>query len=341
MRTLEYWNPSAMNQETRPGIALVTRQTRLRLLQNRWGTLGNVAFNIMSNRRAQAQAQDLEVIRQAEAEANAEFSDLQQEELGYQQVVKQLQSDLDFGMAVQLVDRSFLPNFDFSRFEVVVVVGQDGLVANAAKYVGRVPIVAVNPDPDRFDGVLLPFQVREARCAVERVLRGRFEEKGVTLAQVTLQDGQRLLAFNDLFVGASSHVSARYTLRLGTTVEAQSSSGMIISTGAGSTGWMSSVLNMARGVAQAMGRPWNVRTVLDWEDRALLWAVREPFVSRTSQANLVFGRIESDTDMVIESNMSTGGVIFSDGVETDFLEFNNGSIANIGVAEQQARLVVR
>ena len=330
-----------MNQDTRPGIALVTRQTRLRLLQHRWGTHGNVAFNILTNRRAQARAQDLEMIRQAEVEANAEFSDLQQEDLGYQQVIKQLQGELDFGLSVQMVDRNFLPNFDFSRFEVVVVVGQDGLVANAAKYVGRVPIVAVNPDPDRFDGVLLPFQVREARSAVDRVLRGRFTERGVTLAQVTLQDGQRLLAFNDLFVGASSHISARYTLRLGERVEAQSSSGMIISTGAGSTGWMSSVLNMARGVAQAVGKPWNVPTTLDWEDRALLWAVREPFVSRTSQANLVFGRIATDADLVIESNMSAGGVIFSDGVESDFLEFNNGSIATIGVAEQQARLVVR
>ncbi|MFN8858279.1 MAG: hypothetical protein ACK50P_22105 [Planctomycetaceae bacterium] len=332
---------SAKRQDSRPGIALVTRQTRLRQLQHRWGAIGNVQFNMLSNRRAQARQQELEQIRQAELEADAEFSDLQQEDHSYQQVVKQLQGELDFGGAVQMVDRTFLPNFDFSRFEVVVVVGQDGLVANAAKYVGQVPIVAVNPEPSRFDGVLLPFQVREARGAIDRVLRGQFDERLVTLAQVTLQDGQRLLAFNDLFVGAASHVSARYTLRLGASVEAQSSSGMIISTGAGSTGWMSSVLNMARGVAQAMGKPWDVRTTLNWEDRALLWAVREPFVSRTSQARLVFGRIESETDLVVESNMSTGGVIFSDGIESDFLEFNSGSIATVGVAERQARLVVR
>jgi hypothetical protein len=328
-------------QDSRPGIALVIRQTRLRQLQQRWGALGNVQFNMLSNRRVQAREQGLEMIRQAERDADAEFSDLQQEDVCYQQVLKQLQGELDFGGAVQVVDRAFLPNFDFSRFEVVVVVGQDGLVANAAKYVGQVPIVAVNPDPNRFDGVLLPFQVRQARATVERVLRGRFEERGVTLAQVTLQDGQRLLAFNDLFVGAASHVSARYTLRLGANVEAQSSSGMIISTGAGSTGWMSSVLNMARGVAQAVGNVWEVRATLNWEDRALLWAVREPFVSRTSQATLVFGRIEEDGQMVIESNMSTGGVIFSDGVESDFLEFNSGVVANIGMADHQARLVVR
>jgi len=43
----------------------------------------------------------------------------------------------------------------------------------------------------------------------------------------------------------------------------------------------------------------------------------------------------------MESLMPTGGVIFSDGIETDFLQFNSGSIAHIRAAERRARLVVR
>ena len=45
-------------------------------------------------------------------------------------------------------------------------------MANVAKYVGDQPLVGVNPDPTRFDGVLLPFAVR-ARGAVRRVLEGK------------------------------------------------------------------------------------------------------------------------------------------------------------------------
>lgn len=37
--------------------------------------------------------------------------------------------------------------------------------------------------------------------------------------------------------------------------------------------------------------------------------------------------------------MPTNGVIFSDGIETDFLKFNSGSIATIGIAKETARLV--
>ena len=94
----------------------------------------------------------------------------------------------------------------------MVVVGRDGLVANAAKYVGDLPIVAVNPDPRRIDGILLPFQVQQARQAVERAMQNRATIREVTLAETNLNDGQRMLAFNDFFVGCQSHVSARYVL---------------------------------------------------------------------------------------------------------------------------------
>ena len=44
--------------------------------------------------------------------------------------------------------------------------------------------------------------------------------------------------------------------------------------------------------------------------------------------------------MEIESMTSESGVIFSDGIEVDALEFNAGTIAAIGVATRKARLVV-
>jgi hypothetical protein len=273
-------------------------------------------------------------------EAEVEFERLEDEDTTYQRAVTQLRRDLELGLPVLVVDREFLPNFDFARFEVIVVAGQDGLVANTAKYAGNVPIVGVNPDPSRFDGVLLPFQLGDARRAVQVVLKQQHRVRQVTLAEATLQDGQRLLAFNDLFVGAASHVSARYRLTLGEQSEPQSSSGMIVSTGAGSTGWLSSVFNMAAGVSRWLGGEAPDRPQLAWEDRRLVWAVREPFVSRQSQAGLVAGMLDEGDALVVESLMPTNGVIFSDGVETDFLQFNGGTIARIGVARQRANLVV-
>jgi hypothetical protein len=336
-----------------PGITIVSAPTRLEGLRRRWGTKGQAKFLLM---RAHAQEQERRqgqpvqqkrsrgaVAKKAAAPAVqqiAEFDDYEQEDALYKDVVDELEDELQFGLPVRRVDRSFVSNYDFGLSEVVVVVGQDGLVANTAKYVGNVPIVAINPDPARIDGVLLPFRLKDARTIVRRVLDKKSRQRAVTLAEASLNDSQKLLAFNDFFIGAASHVSARYVLETAVASEPQSSSGIIVSTGAGSTGWMSSVFNMARGIAHFQGDDAPPRPSLAWEDRRLIWTVREPFVSKRSQANLVAGWIDDASELVIESLMPEGGVIFSDGIESDFLPFTSGTIARIRVSPQRANLVV-
>src|ERR1051325_1331077 len=174
----------------------------------------------------------------------------------------------------------------------------------------------------------------------KRRIEAKATIREVTLAEIKLHDGQRLLAFNDLFIGARSHVSALYRISCGKKTEVQSSSGVLVSTGAGSTGWLSSVFNMVSGVASFRGGKVVEPVRMPWEDRRLIYVVREPFVSRHSQANLVTGMLESGQELVLESLMPSGGVVFSDGMEADFLQFNSGATATVRAAEQRARLVV-
>jgi hypothetical protein len=338
---------------TLPIIAVVTRETRLDGLKARWATTRAAAFRLqqavghefelrrqrMAKRGRPLKKADEQVVLAAVA-ALADESEYESEDEIYQRTVRELMTELDLGYPVKKIDRTFLPNFDFGRCVLVVVIGQDGLVANTAKYVGDLPIVAVNPDPARNDGVLLPFQVREARSAVRRVLDHKAPTREITLAEVNTNDGQRMLAFNDFFVGCSSHVSARYTIEAESQIESQSSSGILVSTGAGSTGWLSSLFNMTAGFCRFAGGREPQRVVLTWEDRRLVWAVREPFRSKHSSADLVAGFLDEKNELVIGSQMPTGGVIFSDGVESDFLEFNSGSIARFTISKQRARLVV-
>jgi len=236
--------------------------------------------------------------------------------------------------------RSLFPTYLFTKNDVVVTLGQDGLVANTAKYVGGQPIVAVNPDPERIDGILLPFSLDQLPAHLAGAISGRARIRSITLAEARLDDKQRLLAFNDLFVGAQSHVSARYRVGYADSTESQSSSGIIISTGAGSTGWLSSIFNQTSGVLSFLGGAPVAPVRLDWEAEKLLFVVREPFASRHSKAGIVAGTLTPGQPLRIESQMPTGGVIFSDGVEADRLEFNSGAIATIGIAPEKANLVV-
>ena len=329
-------------------IVIVTRETQLEGLRRKYSTRGQAKFHIVSAaKRKLAKEAPAAAPAQVEELAEMAFRDVELAGELYAGSVEQLRDDLDFSdldLPVQKIDRDFLPNFVFGPRDVVVTVGQDGLVANTAKYALGLPIVAVNPDPQRIDGILLPFRTDQARSAVRSVLLGKARYREVTLAEAHLADGQRLLAFNELFIGNRTHVSARYRMSVAGRSEPQSSSGVLVATGAGSTGWLSSVFNMAAGVAGAFGRavapppPSPMR--LTWEDPRLVYVVREPFASKSSQTSLVAGVIEPGQEIAVESDMPSGGVIFSDGVEADYMDFNAGATARIRTAQRKARLVI-
>jgi hypothetical protein len=237
--------------------------------------------------------------------------------------------------------RSFLPAYIFTDGDLIVVIGQDGLVANTAKYVNGLPIVAVNPDEERYDGVLLPHSPGTFLSAIKGFMNGSYESKNVTMAKATMNDGQSLLAFNDFYIGAASHISSRYNLEFGGKRENQSSSGILVSTGAGSTGWISSVFNMTNNInSYFYNQKREFDSGLDWEDDKLLFVVREPFLSKMSQIDLGYGTVVGSKTLKIESKMPSKGVIFSDGIESDFLNFNSGSIVEIGIAKEKANLIV-
>ena len=148
---------------------------------------------------------------------------------------------------------------------------------------------------------------------------------------------------NDLFIGVRSHVSARYTIRVGKKIEQHSSSGIVVSTGLGSTGWFRSLMTGAAKVAsEASGGTVSVEPLggFAWDSDYLYYTVREPFPSKTSSATLVFGRISRDSPLVLISQTPEAGVIFSDGIESDFLAFNSGAHATITVAEKRGHVVI-
>lgn len=330
-----------MERLTENKIILVVRETRLEELRARFNTVSQARFYVQR--------------------LGGNFADYEQEDAVYRQAIGHAQQQLSLLGRVQVVDRSFVPNFIFGPRDIAVAVGQDGLVANTLKYLDGQPLIGVNPDPTRYDGQLLPFSVKDLSKIVPEVFRQARPTKAVTMAKASLNNGQTLYAVNDLFVGPKSHGSARYTINHEGHTERQSSSGVIVSTGLGSTGWFSSLVAGAHGVSMALASRFSVansggkqlawaseaatppkgkKLRFAWDAKHLYFTVREPFPSKTTGVEIVFGQVSENTPLVLESHMPERGVIFSDGIETDFLEFNSGSKAAIRVAERQGVLVV-
>ena len=302
-------------------IVLVTRKTRLEELIARYLTVEQARFYV--------------------EHLGADFSDYQREHDAYLAERHRTVQTLEQWGRYQIIDRSFLPNFIFGPSDIVVALGQDGVVANTMKYLDGHPLIGLNPDRRRYDGVLLPFAPAELPALLPEVAADKRPYKSVTMAKAALTNGQVLHAVNDLFVGARTHVSALYEITAGERKETQSSSGLIVSTGLGSTAWFKSIVTGSLAIAGAYGgaKEHGAYSPLPWNADELRFAVREPFPSRTSQVGLVYGRLTRSERLSIRSLMPENGVIFSDGIEADFLDFNSGAEAKIGIAERRGALV--
>lgn len=302
-------------------VVLVTRKTRLKELTYKYNTVEQARFYI--------------------EHMGVDFSDYLEEDACYQRAVKQVKETAQRYARVQEIDRDLIPNMLFGKGDIVIAVGQDGLIANVMKYLDEQPLIGVNPDPGRWDGVLLPFEPGQLESLLPDAIMGRCHAREVAMAQARTKDGQCMLAVNDLFVGCRTHASARYDITWKRTTENQSSSGIIISTGLGSTGWYKSVIAQTNRMAELLGGCPVQDSPLRWEDRKLTFVVREPYPSRATQTGIVYGKIDGRNPLKIVSKMPVNGVVFSDGIESDAMEFHSGSEILVSVAEKKGMLVCR
>lgn len=226
------------------------------------------------------------------------------------------------------VERHELDRFLFAADDVVVAVGQDGLVANVAKYLDGQPVIGINPSTAMYAGVLVRHPPQAAGDLFAMFARGSLKCEARAMVQARLGDGQTLLALNEVFVGHRTHQSARYTLATGGRRERHSSSGLIVATGTGASGWAKSIRE-GRKSGPALPGP------LDGE---LTFFVREAWASVATGASLVDGRLGDGERLLVTSEMNDGGTVFGDGIEADRLELPFGQTVEVSRAEQVLRL---
>ena len=287
-----------------PRAVIVHRHTELEELVARHGTKGQAGFFLSTRGRS---LEELEERHRANQHA-------------LDTVAAAVPADWRSGR----VERSDLDRFLFAPDDVVVIVGQDGLVANVAKYLDGQPVIGIDPEPHRNPGVLVTHRAADAA----ELLRTRSIARERAMVVARTDDGQRLLALNEVYVGQPTHQTARYSLRApGADRERQASSGVIVATGTGSTGWCRSTW-LERHSTLVLPEP---------DERRLVWFVREAWPSPGTGTALTQGEL-AGADLAIDVE-SDGLVAFGDGMEEDRLVLTWGQTVTVGVAEQTRRMV--
>jgi NAD kinase len=294
-----------------PRVVVVHRRTELDELLARHGTRQQAAFFL----RTRGRALDDVTARHAAQEAA----------LGL--VSRAIPVDWRRGV----VERADLDRFVFGPEDVIVAVGQDGLVANVAKYLDGHVVVGVNPEPDRNPGVLVPHPPEAAAALLARAVAPApgLRVQARTMVEAAVDDGQTLRALNEIFVGHPSHQSARY--RIGTPdglAERQSSSGVIVGTGTGATGWCRSIW---------LERHSELRLPAA-EEPSLCWFVREAWPSPATGTSQTEGVLAPDAALVITAESDL--VVFGDGIESDALQLGWGQQVTLRQAPQHLHLLV-
>ncbi len=292
----------------KPRVVIVERETELEALLARHATRGQVAFF-------------LERHHQSLAEIDARHR-LQKD------VVDAVRSAVPDAWSIARVARADLDRFLFFPNDIVVPVGQDGLVANVAKYLDGQPVIGIAPDPASGEGILTRHAPAAAASLFRRTGAGDIDIEPRAMVEAETDTGETLTALNEIFLGHRSHQSARYEIEAGGQAEFQSSSGVIVATGTGLTGW-------ARSIMEATGQDFAFAPT----DPTAAFFAREPWPSRLSGTSLRAGRIGPDTPLRLVSRMNEGGVIFADGIEQDFLHFDWGTGTRIRLADRALALV--
>ncbi len=292
-----------------PRVVVVTRPTELAELQARHGTRTAAAYFLRQR------GQDLDdAVRRDEAQASTLAT-----------VGAAIPVDWRRGH----VDRADLPRFLFASDDVIVVVGQDGLVANVAKYVDGQPVIGIDPEPGRNPGVLVRHHADATSGLLAAVASGRCSIERRAMVEARLDDGQLLLGLNDVYVGHQTHQSSRYLIGVPDgRRERHSSSGIVIGTGTGSTGWCSSIAR-ERGAAATLPGP---------QSATLAWFVREAWPSPATGVALTEGHLDGDDRLEITAQ-AEGLVAFADGLEPDRLTLAYGQRLTIGLAARTLHLV--
>jgi NAD kinase len=223
------------------------------------------------------------------------------------------------------------------KVHAVIALGGDDFLKLASQFVKDTPVLGVNSDPSFSHGVLLSThidQIQQVICALES---GHYRIEPWARIQLTIDGHELSPALNDVVLGKRDfRQMSRHELEFRGERIIQRSSGILVASGAGSTGWFSSA-------GLYLGR----------EDRSfpreapyLRFELREPQVRIATEDGIrsvslpphTEGTLLPGESLRITSLNDDDGIASRDSIDT--IPFQRGAVAEISLSSTPLNMII-
>ncbi len=188
------------------------------------------------------------------------------------------------GFNVRYNWKNTLMEKDIKNVDVVISIGGDGTALSASHFIRNIPLLAVNSNNKKSEGALTTLEVDSLEKSLVKIVAGNYQVEKLERIEAEINGKkQNLLALNEIFIASEkAYLISKYKIKIvggGSKVEEeQLSSGLIFSTGTGSTAWFKS----------AGGEPFSPQA------RHIKMIVREPYFGRLIRFSLLKKNIEEE-----------------------------------------------
>lgn len=133
---------------------------------------------------------------------------------------------------------SMLLKEDLLPFNLIIILGGDGTILKTCKYITTQEVILINSDPEHSEGVITDFPLPKVE-QLSYILDGKYKTKLRQRMEVKVNNSQvEDAVLNEVYFGSGKAcMISKYEIQYDGKKETQRGSGVIISTGTGSTAW--------------------------------------------------------------------------------------------------------
>jgi len=226
-------------------------------------------------------------------------------------------------MSCKCIERNQIKQSDFKGRDFVIAVGGDGTFLRASHYIkDSTPLLGINSNTRTKEGFFMQANKVNFWKNLRRILAGHFKILKLPRIQAFIGREKIDLALNEIYVGAPKpYTMARYSLKVGKNREIHRSSGLLVSTPAGSYSWMKS----AGGKTQS------------FRSKRLQYLVREPYSGRIFNPKIFHGFISGNEKIIVKAMMDL--VVVADSLSKEYF-LPKGKEVVIGISKKPLSYVL-